>query len=119
MRQVLASGGRVPECRAVAPEGLAWPSSRQHGHTAARGMLPVVPVVVTGSGSHTLRTRGEVPELIDDAPITVRSEPLTECNLPVGKAGQTYAATRMIISNRRSAAPSALSAASEQRLSPA
>jgi hypothetical protein len=30
-----------------------------------------------------------VPELIGDAPITVRSEPLTECNVPGGKAWQT------------------------------
>ncbi len=73
------------------PEGLAWPSSRRHGHTAARGIDPVVPVVVTSSGSRTLRTRGEVPELIGDAPITVRSEPLTECNLPAGNVRQTSA----------------------------
>lgn len=79
----------MPECRAVAAEGLAWPSAPQRRHTAARGMRPVVPVVMTSSGSHTLRTRGEVPELIGDAPITVRSEPLTECNLPVGKVWQT------------------------------
>jgi hypothetical protein len=53
-------------------------------------MRPVVPVVATSPGSRTLRTRGEVPELIGDAPITVRSEPLTECNLPGGKAWQTW-----------------------------
>ena len=80
----------MPECRTVALEGLAWPSARRRRHTAARGMRPVVPVIPTSSGSHTLRTRGEVPELIGDAPITMRSEPLTECNLPVGKAWQTW-----------------------------
>ena len=78
-------------CRRTArhPESLAWLSVRQHGHTAARGINPVVPVVVTSSGSRTLRTRGEVPELIGDAPITLRSEPLTECNLPGGNVRQT------------------------------
>ena len=78
-------------CRSAEPtpeKGLAGPP-RGGRHTAARGMRPVVPVLPTSSGSHTLRTRGEVPELIGDAPITVRSEPLTECNLPAGKMRQT------------------------------
>ncbi len=56
-------------------------------------MRPVVPVVATESRLRALCTRGEVPVLIGAAPITVRMEPLTECNLPGGKARQTSAVT--------------------------
>src|SRR6266481_9690975 len=50
----------VPCRPAAAPAGgpgLAL--SRRHGHAAARGTRPVVPVVLTVFGSRTLRTRGE------------------------------------------------------------
>ena len=89
-RQHLATVGALPASAPSRRESLAWPSARRRGHTAARGMRPVVPVVSTSSGSRTLRTRGEVPELMDDAPFTVRMEPITECILPGGKARQTY-----------------------------
>ena len=68
-------------------------------------MRPVVPVVATESRLRALCTRGEVPELIGDAPITVRSEPLTECNLPGGKARQTYAVTEDDHQLRRAGRP--------------
>ena len=105
LRQDPGSKAPAPgECWARADHPRRWPgapgwrSAWRHGHTAARGMRPVVPVVATESRLRALCTRGEVPELIGAAPITVRMEPLTECNLPGGKARQTSAVGKMIIS---------------------